>query len=831
MWCQQKTHYRRRIIAAYTAFLLLLVAIFTTAIFSADASANTSPARTLNFQGRLLRSTGAVVPDGHYNIQFNIYEGGSGTTANNPDGSLVWTENYINNNTNGGVRVKNGLFSVNLGSVVPFGDSIDWNANTIWLSMNVAGSANDCMSFGIGTCVADGEMLPMKQMTATPFAMNAGQLGGKSADSFLQLAQGVQTDNSNATSIALNKTGSGDFVRLQKDGDEVFAISPNGNIRLGGVDDKTIAIQPAAPGQNGANLTLSAGDGGGSGTTNGGNLVLSGGAGSGMGAPGLIVMNTPTFQTASNDASCFTGGAVVSESCTFTSVSVNNSAVLVAGFSQEGQVATLPDPTITTAGRIMYITAASNSEDFVLRINEGSAAEKNVGIRAHMSFTLLWNGTDWTLASAPAQAPTLNEYASNGGAETPGDTASTFPPDTWSTIGSATVSRNTNPAYVQSGQASVQLDFPTYYTDAGAANQLIAPLKPNTSYDVTFQAGIGSGPNATLRVHYLRSASTQLSNGTVCTNSASVPSTAGTTTISCSFTTPASAIAADNYLAIYEQVGLQTRTLYIDNLSVKQTGTHGLDIQTTDTPIDTRFSPTADKPANDLFTLNAQDAAPGADMPHEDLLGSMYYDEELGKIQCYESEGWGSCNTAPDAFVSLSPAYPGVVVDESNTNSATFSTGFCSGSLGINSDGDTPVCREAETHNYYQLHNTAATSQSSLSTLYVTHTLPDNFKEFVPDATSVTAKTLGDGSEVRYQIYKNTNGELTPCGEIVTASSGSSQTWRQAATANSSDPSSCGFTAGDSVLFKIELALSPKPSAESTAAAYVSDINFIYTQN
>lgn len=76
--------------------------------------------------------------------------------------------------------------------------------------MNVAGSAPACTTYGTTPCAADGEMLPMKRMTATPFAINSAQLGGKTADNFIQLSQGVQEDAaSGAASININKTGTG----------------------------------------------------------------------------------------------------------------------------------------------------------------------------------------------------------------------------------------------------------------------------------------------------------------------------------------------------------------------------------------------------------------------------------------------------------------------------------------------------------------------------------------------------------------------------------------------------------------------------------------------
>jgi hypothetical protein len=61
--------------------------------------------RLLSYQGRLTDSTGNPVPDGNYQLTFRLYTEETG-------GSPIWTENQT-------VQVKNGLFSVLLGSLTP----------------------------------------------------------------------------------------------------------------------------------------------------------------------------------------------------------------------------------------------------------------------------------------------------------------------------------------------------------------------------------------------------------------------------------------------------------------------------------------------------------------------------------------------------------------------------------------------------------------------------------------------------------------------------------------------------------------------------------------
>jgi hypothetical protein len=211
----------------------------------AEAVANN---QTINFQGRLLNSQGAAVNDGFYNIEFKIYQDGdgqsAGDTTGSPAGTLKWTEAHLNSASHG-VKVVNGFLSVQLGSVTAFGTSIDWNQGNLWLSMNIGDTSSCTITTDFTTdCNGDGEMLPMQPLTASPYAMNSGRLGGLLSTNFVQLAQGVQTDNTTASSIGINKTGaSGDILQLQKGGVNVVRVDNSGSLILG---------QAGTGGQNGS---------------------------------------------------------------------------------------------------------------------------------------------------------------------------------------------------------------------------------------------------------------------------------------------------------------------------------------------------------------------------------------------------------------------------------------------------------------------------------------------------------------------------------------------------------------------------------------------------
>ena len=178
------------------AFLLGFFLLSFVAFTAPKANAAPGVNNQINFQGRLYNAQGAIVPDGNYNIQFKIYQDGNGLSVGNttglPAGSLKWTESYLNNATQG-VQVVNGFMSVQLGSVNAFGTQVDWNQDTLWLSMNIGSTSTSCTPFT--SCTPDGEMVPMKRLSATPYALNSGQLGGLTAAGFIQNTTSLQTAN------------------------------------------------------------------------------------------------------------------------------------------------------------------------------------------------------------------------------------------------------------------------------------------------------------------------------------------------------------------------------------------------------------------------------------------------------------------------------------------------------------------------------------------------------------------------------------------------------------------------------------------------------------
>ena len=209
-----------RVVVASALFVLIL-GLWLIGPKSVNATAGIN--EQLNFQGRLLDSTGGVVADGNYNMQFKIYQDGNGILGGG-DETLKWTETRLNNNSQG-VVVKNGYFSVNLGSITAFGASVDWNQDTLWLSIHIGGTNPTCTPFS--TCAgAETEMDPFKRLSSTPYALNSKYLGGLQASSFAQLATnqtftGTNTfqPTTNISSVVIKQTSNGtptaDIFNLQ----------------------------------------------------------------------------------------------------------------------------------------------------------------------------------------------------------------------------------------------------------------------------------------------------------------------------------------------------------------------------------------------------------------------------------------------------------------------------------------------------------------------------------------------------------------------------------------------------------------------------------------
>ena len=989
----------------------IATAVFAVSSLFLSTSVKAAPGinEQFNFQGRLLNSAGAAVPDGFYNIQFKIYQDGTGQAAGNPGGTLMWTESWLNS-SGSGVQIKNGYLSVELGSITPFANSVDWNQNTLWLSINIGNTNGSCASFP--SCSPDGEMTPMKRLSSTPYALNAGMLGGKKASDFLQIAQGVQTDvSTNTPSIYINKTGTGDFVKYQQAGNDALTLTNSGDILFGANTNHNISIASVNSG-DGRHLTIAAGS---SATGKGGDLHLSGGDGT---TKGLVNLGAASY-TATVNPNCSTN-------CTLLQTNVDNYSTVIVNATATNIVMTLPAPTTNTIGRIIYVTAAESSQDFTLTTNTGGTGNE-VSMRKNTTVTMIWNGTAWTAAGASSSTTlqaaydntlqsaggaelvvsktnstngltirdssvnsvngallsvqsssaagllsvnsVVAEYASNSGAEEPGNTDTSFPVNTWGSLNSAAVDRFTTVGpYIASGKGSVYVRTNTS-AGSGVSNRLTAPLTDNMTYNVSFATRLESGTLTDMEVYYSANGS---ASSVACASNITSPSSIWKK-VNCTFKTPASGITADNALMIRQASGGTSRTFYIDNLSVtlaadvnyatdgsvndgdnfasnwlfaglgggsatrntsdgedasdsaqvtltagaanagirnklsvnplpdtlyrvtvyakNSSGTFNdfkvrysrdgstnaggnytdcVDYNTrsisttawtrvtcyikTDSTLATNphvhfvgeasatrtfrvdaftMTLTTNTAPNvqigggekggptTLFTLDKAASAPIA-INNDALLGSMYYDTTLGKLQCYEADGWGACGSSPDTIVTIAPEFTNAVLH--GTGVGTMVSDICSDTLNINdgSAGQANICGPNETHNFYRWTSPQPSAQTY--GIYVTYQLPASFKSFQSGSTSIKGRTDSNNASVSYQVYKNdANTGLTACGPLVNVSSGNASAWQPGAAAGTSDPSTCGFNPGNSVVFKINT------TASQNANAYIGDLNFVFS--
>jgi hypothetical protein len=137
----------------------------TLALCLAATSALAGVPQLVDYQGHLTDETDQPVPDGTYDIKFAIYGTETGQDT-------MWSSGF------GPVDVKDGLFSHQLGSVVPFPEYLFDYDTLHHLGITVSGNA---------------EISPRTRLTSSPFALHADNtthFGSRTPDEYLpQLSQ------------------------------------------------------------------------------------------------------------------------------------------------------------------------------------------------------------------------------------------------------------------------------------------------------------------------------------------------------------------------------------------------------------------------------------------------------------------------------------------------------------------------------------------------------------------------------------------------------------------------------------------------------------------
>lgn len=440
---------------------------------------------------------------------------------------------------------------------------------------------------------------------------------------------------------------------------------------------------------------------------------------------------------------------------------------------------TAPTSGITTANAIFIRQSNSNTVAKTFYIDNLS-----VSINANTSHSADGSvdsalGTNWT------------QYDADGGA------------------GTTTLARDTTTIYDTSGSVS---DVTTAHINEGMRNNMPITPSVSTQYLVTFYAKLLSGTFTDITVGFLPAGGNSAPVAAqLCTDyNTQTLSTTAWTKITCIITTPSSGIS-DPDLVIYQPTAT-ARTFYVDALTITLNTNNSSNVQ---------IGGGRNGGPSTLFTLDRSNGAPIA-ANNDAYLGSMYYDTSTGRIQCYESDGWGACGAAPDNIVNLNPEYAGAVLN--GTGVGTMTADFCSEQAGV-LNVNTALCDSGQAKNYYKWTSPQATQQTY--SIYVTYQLPATFNGFASDDTvQLVARTDSlTNAAVTYEMYKSTGSAVTQCGTGETTVVTTADTW-QSVGVNGNESTGCSFnssSASNFVIFKINV------KANSNANAYVSTLSFTTT--
>lgn len=145
-----------------TKIQLLILAFFVGMCFlllpSVKILAATGINKQINFQGKVVNTDGTNVANGSYNFLFCIYTTASPITActSGANNDAIWRESKS-------LTVTDGIFQSNLGDTNAFGGSVNFNTDNIYLGINFN---------------SNGQMTPLVQFTASPYALNSDKLQG-----------------------------------------------------------------------------------------------------------------------------------------------------------------------------------------------------------------------------------------------------------------------------------------------------------------------------------------------------------------------------------------------------------------------------------------------------------------------------------------------------------------------------------------------------------------------------------------------------------------------------------------------------------------------------
>jgi hypothetical protein len=218
-------------------------------------------------------------------------------------------------------------------------------------------------------------------------------------------------------------------------------------------------------------------------------------------------------------------------------------------------------------------------------------------------------------------------------------------------------------------------------------------------------------------------------------------------------------------------------------------------------------------------TLFVVDSATTANRPTGQV-GALYFDSTVGRIQCYESDGWGSCGSAPDNIIILTPEFSGATLNGSGIG--TMTSDFCAQQASV-LNVNTSLCATGVARNFYKW--TSPQSSQQIYSIYVSYKLPTTFANFADNNTiQLTGRTDNTTNGiVTYELFKSTGSTITACGTETTVTS-TVNTW-QTVSHNGNENTTCAFGGGNTMIVKINV------KAEDNANVYVGELTFTYTNN
>ncbi|MDD5165366.1 MAG: hypothetical protein PHG25_02405, partial [Candidatus Pacebacteria bacterium] len=218
----RRTNSTNKLTGAALVFVLMFGSFTSFLTPQAQAAIN----QQINYQGKLTNASNIAVADGSYTASFSLYTVPTG-------GAAIWTE--LDNGSNK-VVVKNGLFSVMLGSTTPF-TGVDFN-QTLYLGVTIE---------------ADAEMTPRKVIGTVPSALVAQTIQNITPGQLLR--SDIQNSTStSSTFISVLQSGAGKIAEFfGQSSFSVLSLLSNGNV---GVGTSTPGSRFAIAGAAGATTAL-----------------------------------------------------------------------------------------------------------------------------------------------------------------------------------------------------------------------------------------------------------------------------------------------------------------------------------------------------------------------------------------------------------------------------------------------------------------------------------------------------------------------------------------------------------------------------------------------